>query len=271
MTGWDGLPAGLPRALLEIDRISRTFGSLKAVDDVSLAVRPGARHAIIGPNGAGKSTLFNLIAGSLRSSRGRVRFAGRDITRLPEHRRARLGIARTFQHSAVFLRASTLENVLVNVQRRAGVGWSMLRPALRHRALVAECAELLERVGLPGRGRVPAGELSHGERRQLEVAMALAARPRMLLLDEPAAGMSPAETARFKMLLGNLPAEMTLVIIEHDLDLVFGVADTVTVLHLGQHLITGTPAQVKASAEVQTAYLGTTDPTELFPEAGRRR
>jgi len=250
--------------LLELAGVARSFGSLRAVDSVSFGVREGARHAVIGPNGAGKSTLFNLVGGSLRVTAGTIRFGGRDVTRMPEHRRARLGLARTFQHSAVFLRESTVENVLVGVARRAGVGGSFTRAALRRRALVERCVQLLDTVGLPGRYDVPAGNLSHGERRQLEIAMALGTEPRLLLLDEPTAGMSGAETARFTELIGTLSPEVTVLLIEHDLDVVFELADTVTVLHLGRHLTTGKPADVRADAEVREAYLGAADVEELF-------
>jgi branched-chain amino acid transport system ATP-binding protein len=252
-------------ALLETDGLTRRYGALCAVDGVSLSIPQGARHALIGPNGAGKSTLFALLGGGLAPTAGTIRFDGRDVTSLPEYRRVRLGMARTFQHSAVFLRETVLENTLVLAQRRAGVAWSMLRPALRRRHLVERCMELLSTVGLADRPGVLAGALSHGERRQLEVAMALALEPRLLLLDEPAAGMSAAETARLSKVLSELPAEMTVLLIEHDLDVVFDLADTVTVLHLGRHLMTGSSEQVRASAEVQAAYLGAADSSELFP------
>jgi branched-chain amino acid transport system ATP-binding protein len=251
--------------ILELSGVTKAFGSLRAVDEVSLAVAEGARHALIGPNGAGKSTLFNVIGGASRPTAGRVAFAGRDVTRLPEWRRARLGISRTFQHSSVLLHCTAAENVLVGVQREAGIGGRMLPAPRRRRVLLDRCAELLDAVGLVGRGAVPAGALSHGERRQLELAMALGTRPRLLLLDEPAAGMSPAETARLTDLLRELPKEITVLLIEHDLDVVFGIADTVTVLHLGRHLATGSPAEVRADPAVQAAYLGAGG--ALFTEA----
>jgi branched-chain amino acid transport system ATP-binding protein len=256
------------RPLLELTAVRRDFGSLRAVDDVSFSVRHGARHALIGPNGAGKSTLFNLIGGSLRVSGGTVTFDGRDITGESEYRRARLGIARTFQHSSVFLRGTAVENVLVGVARQAGVGASWLGAALRRRALVERCVELLDLVGLSGRYHTPAGNLSHGERRQLELGMALGTRPRLLLLDEPAAGMSKAETVRFTELIAGLPSEVTVLLIEHDLDVVFELADTVTVLHLGGHLATGAPEEIRGDPEVQRAYLGAAVLEDLFDTAG---
>jgi branched-chain amino acid transport system ATP-binding protein len=255
-------------AVLVLESVSRAFGSLRAVDDVTLSIVDGARHAIIGPNGAGKSTLFNLIGGSLRPSAGRIRFGDTDLTTLPEWRRARLGLARTFQHSSLLLHCTVRENVLVGVYRVAGVAASLLPLGRRRRAeLAAEADRLLALVGLADRAPAPAGALSHGERRQLEVAMALAARPRLLLLDEPAAGMSPAETARLSSLLAGLPRDVTVLLIEHDLDVVFTFADTVTVLHLGRHLMTGPPAQVRAAPAVQEAYLGGAPARSLFLDA----
>ncbi|MCM1968196.1 ABC transporter ATP-binding protein [Streptomyces sp. G1] len=241
--------------LLELRGASRHFGSFRALDEVDLTVRAGARHAIIGPNGAGKSTLFGLISGTLPATAGTIHVDGRDVTRLPVHRRVGLGVAATFQHSSLFLRETVLENVLLAVVRRTGSRFGS-RAASRAAAL-AKAHELLDRVGLPSRHGLTAAELSHGERRQLEVAVALGTEPRLLLLDEPAAGMSPAETARLTELIAALPREVTVLLIEHDLDMVFELADTVTVMHLGRHLKTGSPDEVRASAEVQTAYLGT--------------
>ncbi|MET9851598.1 ABC transporter ATP-binding protein [Streptomyces sp. NPDC006450] len=245
--------------LLELRRVSRHFGSFRALDEVDLTVRPGARHAIIGPNGAGKSTLFGLISGTLAATAGTILVDGQDVTRLPVHRRVGLGVAATFQHSSLFLRETVLENVLLAVVRRAG-SRAGTRADSRGEA-IARARDLLDRVGLPTRHDLPAAELSHGERRQLEVAVALGTDPRLLLLDEPAAGMSPAETARLTELIAALPAEVTVLLIEHDLDMVFRLADTVTVMHLGRHLTTGSPDEVRASPEVQSAYLGTVEVT----------
>lgn len=239
--------------------MSRHFGSFRALDDVCLTVRAGARHAIIGPNGAGKSTLFGLISGTRTVTAGSILVDGQDVTRLPVHRRVGLGVAATFQHSSLFLRESVLENVLLAVLRRDGGGLGGWRKLRARPNTIAQAHALLEQVGLPTRHEVAAAALSHGERRQLEVAVALATGPRLLLLDEPAAGMSPAETARLTELIAALPAEVTVLLIEHDLDMVFGLADTVTVMHLGRHLKTGSPDEVRASAEVQTAYLGTVE------------
>ncbi|MEV8531407.1 ABC transporter ATP-binding protein [Streptomyces sp. NPDC051211] len=243
--------------LLELRGLSRQFGSFKALDGVSLSVRAGSRHAVIGPNGAGKSTLFGLISGTVPATGGTILVDGRDVTRLPVNRRVGLGVAATFQHSSLFLRASVLENVLLAALRPAGAGLGGWRKVSARGSAIGRAHTLLEQVGLPDRYEVPAAELSHGERRQLEVAVALATEPRLLLLDEPAAGMSPAETARLTGLLAALPGDVTVLLIEHDLDMVFELADTVTVMHLGRHLKTGSPDEVRASPEVQTAYLGT--------------
>jgi branched-chain amino acid transport system ATP-binding protein len=241
--------------LLSLSGVTRSFGALKAVDDVSLDVPPGARHALIGPNGAGKSTLFKLVTGALAVSSGTVALSGDDVTRLAEHQRARRGISQTLQHSSLFLSQTVEQNVLLAAQRRHGSRHSLVprrQSAARDRA-----RGLLADVGLADRAGTPVAALSHGERRQLEVAVALACEPTLLLLDEPAAGMSPAESARLVGLLRALPASVTLVIVEHDLDVVFALATSVTVLHLGRVLLTGSPDEVRASPAVQEAYLGT--------------
>ena len=244
----------MSEALLSLSGVGRAFGALKAVDDVSLDVPAGARHALIGPNGAGKSTLFKLITGSLPVSTGSVVLAGSDITRLPEHQRARRGISQTLQHSSLFLTQTVLQNVLLAAQRQHGSRRSLV--PRRQSAAQDRARALLADVGLEHRTEVPVATLSHGERRQVEVAVALACEPRLLLLDEPAAGMSPAESARLVGLLRSLPETVTLVIVEHDLDVVFALAGSVTVLHLGQVLLTGSPDQVRTSEAVQEAYLG---------------
>ena len=241
--------------LLSLSGVSRHFGALRAVDDVSIDVPAGARHALIGPNGAGKSTLFKLVTGSMPVTSGTVTLAGTDITRLSEHQRARRGVSQTLQHSSLFLTQTVHQNVLLAAQRQYRTRHSLVP---RRQAAARDRARgLLADVGLEARADSVVAALSHGERRQLEVAVALACEPQLLLLDEPAAGMSPAESARLVGLLRSLPESVTVVIVEHDLDVVFALASAVTVLHLGRVLLTGDPDEVRRSEAVQAAYLGT--------------
>ncbi|MGI8528248.1 MAG: ABC transporter ATP-binding protein [Geodermatophilaceae bacterium] len=249
-------------AALELRGVSRQFGALRAVDGVDLTVPAGTRHGLIGPNGAGKSTLFRLITGTLRVTAGSVWLGEQDITGQRESRRARLGVSQTLQHSSLFLPLTVEQNAMLAAQRRHGSPGSLLprrQPEARDRV-----AELLAAVGLGGRAGVTAGELSHGERRQLEIALALACEPQLLLLDEPAAGMSTGESERLIELIRALPATVTVLIVEHDLDVVFQLAGAITVLHLGRVLLTGSPAEVRGSAAVREAYLGTANREELF-------
>jgi len=246
-------------ALLEIERLRRYFGALSAVNGVSLSVAARERRAIIGPNGAGKTTLFNLITGHLAPSSGRIVFDGAPITGRPVHAVARRGLSRSFQRTNVFPRLSVAENLrLAAAAGQAGsyrlfgsIG-ALGGPRTRARD-VAEAVGLAERLG------EPAGRLSYGEQRQLEVGIALAPGPKLLLLDEPTAGMSPEETHRMTRLLAALPREMTLLIIEHDMDVVFSLADRITVLHYGEVLTEGPPDVVRADARVYEVYLGTGD------------
>ncbi len=250
-------------AALVIDGIAKRYGSVVAVDEVSFEVAMGSRHAVIGPNGAGKSTLFALVAGTIRPSSGRVHLNSDDVTGLTDHQRARRGLAKTFQHSSIFASMTLLENTLLAAERSHG---RPARPFGRQSQAAVEAANsALAQVGLPDRSHVVAGLLSHGERRQLEVALALAAQPSVLLFDEPTAGMSPSETFRFVELVKGLPVEMTVLIIEHDLDVVFSLADRVTVMHLGAVIADGTPTQVRASELVQRTYLGTTPDAAAVP------
>lgn len=245
--------------------VRRTFGALRAVDGVDLTVARGARHALIGPNGAGKSTLFRLLAGGTPVTEGRVWLDGRDVTAAAEARRARLGLGQTFQHSSLFRTLTVAENVALALQRRHGRPWLPVphRPRWAYRI-----GELLALVGIADRARDRVAALSYAECRLLEIAVALAAEPRVLLMDEPAAGMSAASTERLMAVVRGLPADLTLLFVEHDLDLVFGLATEITVLHLGRVLLTGAPAEVRASAEVQQAYLGTSRRGELFLSGG---
>jgi branched-chain amino acid transport system ATP-binding protein len=253
--------------LLQTQELTRRFGKLVAVDRVTLTVQAGARHAVIGPNGAGKSTLFGLITGAIRPSAGRVLFDGQDLTRRPDHVRARAGMSQTFQHSSLFTTLSVLDNVALASQRAAGRGMRMVRPAGRHTTVQEQALRHLELAGLADRAAAPAGTLSHGERRQLEVALALATSPKLLLLDEPTAGMSAADSARFAEVIEALGPEVTVLIVEHDLDVVFRLATRVTVLHLGKILAEGAPAEVRSDQAVQRAYLGDAVFDELFGAA----
>ena len=256
------------RPILSLRELTKRYGALTAVDTVTLDVQRGARHALIGPNGAGKSTLFNLVAGTLPATSGRVLFDGEDVTRRPAAWRARRGMGKTYQHSSLFLTMNPLENVALRV---AGFGMAWHRSSVRERAAINGVARrCVEDVGLADRTHIMAGALSHGERRQLEVAIALATDPRLLLLDEPAAGMSPAESERFIELVTGLPAGITVLIIEHDLDLVFRLADRISVLHLGGLLADGSPAEIRDDAAVQHAYLGEGALEDLFTDGGGR-
>jgi branched-chain amino acid transport system ATP-binding protein len=246
-------------ALLELDGLTRYFGALTAVNAVSLRVPPQERRAIIGPNGAGKTTLFNLITGHLASSAGRVLFDGRDITGLEPHRVARHGIARSFQRTNLFPRLSVLENLRLAAAADGRGSYSLFGSIERLPAPLARAREVAEAVGLADRLDEDAARLSYGEQRQLEVGVALATRPRLLMLDEPTAGMSPEETHRMTRLLAALPREITMLIIEHDMDVVFSLADRITVLHYGEVLVDGAPDAVRADARVYEVYLGTRD------------
>ncbi len=243
-------------SVLRLEALRKDYGGLTAVRDVTLAVQAGERRVIIGPNGAGKTTLFKLIAGEVAPTRGRILLDGRDLTALPVHARANLGLGQTFQRNNLFLDLSVLDNVRLAVQHRRGVAAQMLRPAARFSAVVAEAEALLERLGLHAQRRQPARTLAYGQQRALEVALALATEPRLLLLDEPTAGMSPAETAEVLRFLAALPRTLTLLIVEHDMDVVFSLADRLTVLHEGQVIAEGSPAAVRADARVQAIYLG---------------
>ncbi len=226
------------------------------MDGVALAVRPGERRALIGPNGAGKTTLFNLIAGALPVSTGRITLFGRDVTRLPPQRRAALGLARTFQVSNLFPSLSVLDNCLLATQALSPVKLAMHRPLARYRDLRERAERTLAAVGLADRRHRTVRDLSHGEQRQLEIGLALAGRPRVLLLDEPTAGLSPAESAAMARLVDGLDPDITVLIIEHDMDIALQIARQVTVLHYGRVIADGTREDVRASPLVREIYLG---------------
>jgi branched-chain amino acid transport system ATP-binding protein len=242
--------------LLAVEGLSRAFGALSALSRVSFAVAPRERRAIIGPNGAGKTTLFNLITGELRPTEGRIRLAGAPIEGLAPHAVARRGISRSFQRNNLFPKLAVRENLRLAAAAGTPGTWDLLGSVERRRGPLDRAREVAEIVGLAGRLDEPAGRLSYGEQRQLEVGVALATSPRLLLLDEPTAGMSPEETQRMTRMLEALPRDATLLIIEHDMDVVGSLADRVTVLHYGEVLTEGTFAEVKADPRVYEVYLG---------------
>ena len=243
-------------ALLKIEGLSKRFGGVVASDAIALAVPQGELHAIIGPNGAGKTTLISQLAGEIAPDAGRIRFAGRDITNLPIFRRSQLGLARSFQITSLFLDFNAIENAGLAVQAHAGHSFRFWRDARSQPELRTPARAALARVGLAGRADVIVSKLSHGEHRQLEIAMALATTPRMLLLDEPMAGMGPDESARMVKTLRELKRELTILLIEHDMEAVFALADRITVLVYGRIIASGTPEAIRANAEVRQAYLG---------------
>ena len=243
-------------ALLQIDGLSKRFGGIVASQDVSLSVLRGELHAVIGPNGAGKTTLIGQLSGEIAPDAGRIYFAGNDITKLPVYRRSALGLARSFQITSLFLDFTVLDNVALAVQAHAGHSFRFWRDARQDEALRAPARAALARVGLSERAGVIASNLSHGEHRQLEIAMALASSPRMLLLDEPMAGMGPEESARMVAMLRALRREMAILLVEHDMDAVFALADRITVMVYGRAIASGTPDVIRADPEVRRAYLG---------------
>src|SRR5690625_606168 len=242
--------------LLDIRSLVKRFGGLTATDELSLQVRPREIHAIIGPNGAGKTTLIAQLSGELQPDSGRIVFAGHDITRLPVWRRPHRGLMRSFQITSLFRDMTALQNTALAVQAQAGHSFRFWRPADQEARLLQPARAALRQVGLEARADVPAAALAHGEQRQLEIAMALAAKPRLLLLDEPMAGMGPEESARIVRLLLALKGRLTICLIEHDMDAVFAVADRITVLVYGRAIATGSPAFIRRNEEVRRAYLG---------------
>ncbi|MFC3227575.1 ABC transporter ATP-binding protein [Marinibaculum pumilum] len=242
--------------LLQIRDLRKSFGGIAVTVGVNLEVRRGETHALIGPNGAGKTTLIAQLSGDLKPDGGQILFAGRDITAMPAYRRSHLGMARSFQITSIFLELSVLDNVALAVQARAGHSFRFWAPARRDRRLVDPAMAALERVGLGGRADRPAAILSHGERRALEIAMALATEPEMLLLDEPMAGMGPEESAEMIATLQELKAQKTIFLIEHDMDAVFALADRISVLVYGKIIASGTPDEIRNDEHVRRAYLG---------------
>jgi branched-chain amino acid transport system ATP-binding protein len=242
--------------VVEVSDLVKEFGGLRAVDGVSLSVATGERRVLIGPNGAGKTTLFHCITGTLAATAGRVSLFGRNVTHVAEHRRTALGIGRTFQISNVLLPLSLHENLVL-----AGIGidrkkWVMHRAVGSFESLGVRAHEGLERVGLAHRANDTVSRLSYGERRQLEFAIALASRPQVLFLDEPCAGLAPGERQGIARMIAALPRDLTVLMIEHDMDVALGLADRVTVLHRGRVMLEGTPGEVQANPEVREVYFG---------------
>jgi branched-chain amino acid transport system ATP-binding protein len=248
------VPAAGP--LLETQRLAKAFGALRATDDVSLAVRAGEIHALIGPNGAGKTTLLAQLTGELAPDSGRVLFGGRDITALPAWRRTRLGLARSFQITTLLPRFTALDNVALAVQARSGSSFRFFAPARGERALRERAAECLARVGLAAQADARCADLSHGEHRQLELAVALALEPRLLLLDEPLAGMGLEDSEAIIALLRALKGRVPMLLVEHDMAAVFSLADRISVLVYGRIVASGTPQEIRGNAQVREAYLG---------------
>lgn len=241
---------------LRIEHLNRSFGSLVVTDDVNLDIAPGERHVIIGPNGAGKTSLVNQIGGQLVPSSGHILVDGTDITGRSPDQISRMGVARTFQRNNLFQNLSVIENLRLALEVRFGKPLHFFRPADRNAALMARATELMAQVHLGTDGARTVRNLSYGEQRQLEIGMALAGNPKILLLDEPTSGMSPAETARMIDLVAGLPRSLAILMIEHDMKVVFSVADRVTVLYYGKILATGTPDEIQANARVREVYLG---------------
>ncbi len=241
---------------LQLDRVCRAFGGLQAVDEVRLAGPAGDRRALLGPNGAGKTTLFTLISGALPLTTGRIALFGQDVTAAPAHRRAALGLSRTFQITNLFPDLSVRENGLLAVQASSPVRFAMLRPVTRYTDLLDRAHATLASLALDKLGDEVVRNLSHGEQRQLEIALALAGRPRVLLLDEPTAGLSPAESRLMAGLLRRLDSAITVLMIEHDMDIALELSDMVTVLHYGRVIADGPREQVKADPQVKEIYLG---------------
>ncbi|WP_404420669.1 ABC transporter ATP-binding protein [Thalassospira australica] len=246
----------MPEVILSLSNVTKQFGALLASDNVSLDLFPGEIHALIGPNGAGKSTLIKQIAGEIKPDSGDIRFAGRDINDLDAVERSRMGLARTFQVSSLMPEFSVLQNVVLAQQSVSGKIFRFFRPVLSDASLIEPAMAQLERVGLADRAQMRAADISHGERRQLEMAVALALKPRAFLLDEPMAGMGPEGSKRLTGFLDGLRAEAPILLVEHDMDAVFALADRISVLVYGRVIATGTVDDIRGNADVKRAYLG---------------
>ena len=242
--------------MLELKDVSKRFGGVVATDNVSLGVAQGEVHALIGPNGAGKTTLIAQISGALAADAGAIRFLGQDVTRARQHERVRAGLARSYQITSIFKRFTVLENLALAVQARTGSSFSFWRPVAAEAALFEEARAIAGEVGLSAKADSLAATLAHGEQRALEVGLALATKPRLVLLDEPMAGMGPEESSRMIALIERVRAKVTVLLVEHDMDAVFRLADRLTVLVNGRVIATGRPQEIRADPEVKRAYLG---------------
>ena len=242
--------------MLRLREVAKRFGGVVATDGVSLEVAAGEVHALIGPNGAGKTTLVGLISGSLTADAGEILFQEKVITSLRQHDRVRAGLARSYQITSIFRKLSVLDNVALAVQARSGSSFSFWRPLEKETALFDEASSLLEQVGLQEKRNHPASTLAHGEQRALEVGLALATQPKLVLLDEPMAGMGPQESRRMIELIERVRAGVTVLLVEHDMDAVFRLASRISVMVNGRVIATGTPEQIKSNEEVRRAYLG---------------
>jgi branched-chain amino acid transport system ATP-binding protein len=242
--------------MLELRAVSKRFGGVVATDEVTLEVLGGEVHALIGPNGAGKTTLIAQISGALATDSGRILFNAVDMTRLPAHARVAAGLARSYQITSIFRRFSVLENLALAVQARSGSSFSLWRPVAAERALFDEARAIAAQIGLESRAENLAATLAHGEQRALEVGLALATRPQLLLLDEPMAGMGPQESRAMIALIERVRAHLTVLLVEHDMDAVFRLANRISVLVNGRLIASGTPAAIRADPEVRKAYLG---------------
>lgn len=242
--------------ILTLDGLEKNFGALRVTDKVSLDVMPGEIHAVIGPNGAGKTTLIGQISGSLRPDKGRIIFSGTDVTHLPMDKRARAGLARSFQITTILPEFTARENVALAIQARQGHSFHFLKNVSKDEALNAEAGRYLTDLGLGNRADVHAGALSHGEKRSLEIAIALASEPKLLLLDEPMAGTGREETDRLVDILNRLKGRYAMMLVEHDMSAVFALADRISVLVYGALVATGTPEEIRNDPKVREAYLG---------------
>lgn len=245
--------------LLRIESLCKSFGAVKACHDLSLEVHAGEIHALIGPNGAGKTTLLNQIAGDLTPDSGQIFLTGHEITHLPLYRRAPLGLARSYQITSVFANLSVEENMLLAIQAHHGHSFRFWGRGLKDPQLLAELGPALETVGLSERAETIAGNLSHGEKKQLEVGMALSCKPQLLLLDEPMAGMGPGGSIELSKLIHKLKKEMTILLVEHDMEAIFSLADRITVLVYGEVVATGSVEEIRSNPAVRQAYLGEED------------